>query len=68
MVLLVIKTIGWRVRTLDIKTAYLQGREMKREVYVSSKVWHLKKTVYWLKDAARNRCISLMEVLKERNR
>ena len=55
MVIAVIKTFGWRVRTLDIKTAYLQGKE----IYVrpldeakSNKALCLKK-VYGLKDTAR---------------
>ena len=30
---LVVKNFGWRVRTLHIKTVYLQGREMIRKVY-----------------------------------
>ena len=51
---------GWDVKTLDVKTAYLQGYQMKREVFIkppkeaqSKKLWRLKKTIYGLKDAAR---------------
>ena len=29
---LVVKNFGWRVRTLHIKTVYLQGREMIRQI------------------------------------
>ena len=34
LVLTVIKTFGWKVKTMDIKTAYLQGKESSREVYI----------------------------------
>ena len=34
VVLAVIKTFGWKVRALDIKTVNLQGREMMGEIYV----------------------------------
>ena len=72
LVLVVFKTLGWRVRTLDVKTAYLQGKEMTRELYLkppvearSHRIWRLKKTVYGLKDAAKHWYESLIEVLKE---
>ena len=72
LVLAVIKTYRRRMRTLDIKTAYLQGREIMREVYIrppkeakTGKVWQLKKTVYGLKDAAKHWYKSLMGFLKE---
>ena len=46
--------------TIDIKSAYLQGHRINREVYLQpppeffrGKVWKLKKTVYGLRDAAR---------------
>src|SRR5215469_14995381 len=34
MVLSIILRRGWTIRTLDIKTAYLQGRSIRREVYI----------------------------------
>ena len=34
LVLAVIKTFRWKVRMLDVKTTYLQGKEMTREVYL----------------------------------
>ena len=56
MVLMVIKTFGWNVNTLDIKTVYLQGKEITREIYVRppeeakcKRLWRLRKTVYGLK-------------------
>ena len=69
LVLTVIKNFGWKVKTLDIKTVYLKGKEMSREVYLEppeeakcTKIWRLKKTVYGLKDAAKHWYKSLMEV------
>ena len=51
---------GWQVQTLDVKTAYLQGEEIQRDVFVKPPVeaktrgiWKLKKTIYGLKDAVR---------------
>ena len=51
---------GWTCNTIDIKSAFLQGHKIEREVYLqpppeffSGKVWRLKKTVYGLRDAAR---------------
>ena len=71
VVLAVIKTFEWRLRTLDIKAAYPQRKEMIRGVYARppdevkrNKVWRWKKTVYSLKDATKHYYESLMEVLK----
>jgi hypothetical protein len=52
---------GWGLRSIDISAAFLQGREMDREVYVQpppeiampGTVWKLKKGLYGLKEAAR---------------
>ena len=50
----------WQLRTLDVKGAYLQGKGIKRKIYIKppkdlaqSCLWLLKKTVYGLCDAAR---------------
>ena len=50
----------WTVKVLDIKSAFLQGRDIEREVYVKPPVeagkgivWKLKKTIYGLNDASR---------------
>ena len=58
--LTVIKLKKWTCYTLDVKTAYLQGDEIQREVYLKPPnegnwggLWKLKKTVYGLKDAAK---------------
>ena len=52
---------GWETGFLDVKTAFLQGSELNREVFVlppfeTQKVrllWKLKKAVYGLSDAPR---------------
>ena len=60
MALAVMLRKGWQCNTIDIKTAYLQGQPISREVFLRpppeffhGKVWKLKKTVYGLSDAAR---------------
>ena len=71
IVISTIKRNKWKVRSLDIKTAYLQGKVIEREVYLqppieakTDKIWKLRKAVYGLKDAARSWYDSLMAILK----
>ena len=59
---------GWDVKTVDIKSAYLQGHEIDRDVFVkppktanTSKLWKLKKNVYGLNDSGRQWYIRLMQ-------
>ena len=49
----------WSLHSMDIKTAFLQGQPMDREVYIrppkeslSNKIWRLNKCVYGLSDAS----------------
>ena len=51
----------WRINSIDIKTAFLQGEEITRDVYLKppveakckeGEVWKLKKCVYGLTDAS----------------
>jgi hypothetical protein len=57
----IISSKQWRVNTIDIKSAFLQGNVLEREIYivppkeadVTGKLWKLKKGVYGLNDAAR---------------
>lgn len=55
-------TNSWSVKTTDIKSAFLQGRDMEREVYIkppkeadveNGMIWKLKKCLYGLNEAAR---------------
>lgn len=53
-------TKGWSCKSLDVKAAYLQGKQINRDIYLKpppdydqSCIWKLNKTVYGLCDAAR---------------
>src|SRR5215469_9827209 len=72
MVLVIMGQNQWRMRSMDIKAAYLQGKEVEREIYLrppkeesKGQLWKLKKTVYGLKDAARVWYESVTEILEE---
>ena len=50
----------WQLRSLDIKTAFLQGKQIQRNVFLlppkeanTNNLWHLKKYVYGLADVSR---------------
>lgn len=50
----------WKINLLDIQSAYLQGQEHDRNVFLkpppeanTDKIWHLRKCVYGLNEAAR---------------
>ena len=52
---------GWKIKTTDVKSAFVQGKELGREVYLSPPkkikregfIWRLKRGLYGLNDAAR---------------
>ena len=52
---------GWTIQSTDIKSAFLQGLPLERDVYIKppreaeagNKLWKLKKCLYGLNDAAR---------------
>ena len=61
VVLGIINQMKWQLNSIDIKTAFLQGKSIEREVYLipppeakspSDYVWSLKKCVYGLSDAS----------------
>lgn len=63
---------NWTVKTTDIKSAFLQGRELRRDVYIKPPkesgtaegiVWKLKHGLYGLKDGARQFYLSVKEEL-----
>jgi hypothetical protein len=71
-VLAIAATNKWRVKSVDIKSAFLQGREIEREVTVkppkeagTSKLWKLKKALYGLNDAAREWYLQVTESVGE---
>ena len=68
IILTIISSKSWKVNTLDIKSAFLQGKQIDREVYIKPPVeagtenlWKLQKTVYGLCDAPRAWYLSIKE-------
>ena len=63
---------GWDIQTSDIKSAFLQGSKLEREVHVrppkesnaKGKLWRLLKCLYGLKDASRQWYLKVMKCLK----
>ena len=51
----------WKVQAIDVKTAFLQGKQIERTVYLwphpkeanTNKIWRLPKFVYGLADVSR---------------
>ena len=71
-VLAIASSTNWVVKTTDIKSAFLQGKELDREVYnrppqeshnPSNMIWKLKHGLYGLKDGARQFFISVKKKL-----
>ena len=67
-------TKQWPIEMIDIKSAFLQGDDIAREVYVrppkeanvdENLVWKLRKVVYGLNDASRNWYFTIRETLLE---
>ena len=60
LIIAIIAHNRWRPRSMDIKTAFLQGQKIQRDIFIrppkeagcSGKVWHLQKCVYGLGDAS----------------
>ena len=66
----IIASNHWKIRTLDIKAAFLQGQKVSREMYLkpsteagTAKLWKLLTTVYRLNYAARVWYLCLKEEL-----
>ena len=65
----------WQIEAIDVQKAFLQSRELQREVYVvppreavgtdKSEVWKLKNAVYGLGDAAREWYMTIRATLTE---
>ena len=62
----------WTIKSTDVKSAFLQGQELQRDVYLqppkeacTSKedIWKLRRCLYGLNDAARQFYLSLSEEL-----
>ena len=60
----------WLINSIDVKTAFLQGSPIDREIYIrpppeanTNKIWKLLKCVYGLNDASRKWYLRLREEL-----
>ena len=58
IVIAIIITIGWEINPLDIKSAFLQGKDISCDLLVkppkeakTGNLWKLLKTIYGLNDA-----------------
>ena len=63
----------WKINTMDIKTAFLQGSEMNREIFIKppkeahikGTLWKLNKCVYGLCDASLSWYHKVCEVMNQ---
>ena len=62
----------WKIKSLDIKSAFLQGQPINREIFLkppkkagTDKLWKLLITVYGLRDAPRAWYLRIKEVLEK---
>ena len=62
----------WMIKTTDIKSAFLQGKPITREIHLQQpkeapdsmgKLWKLRRCLYGLNDAARQFYVSVSELL-----
>ena len=60
--LFIVSNHQWQVKTPDIKSAFLQGQPLERDVYIDppkkakvkeGSIWHLNTCLYGLNDAVR---------------
>ena len=72
LTLAIIASMSWRLMSLDIKTAFLQGQNINHTVYIkpppeanTNMLWQLNKCIYGLADAPRCFYLRLREVLYE---
>ena len=68
LLLAILASNHWRLNSMDIKGAYLQGLPISRELYLqpprgfgNGKLWKLEKTPYGLVDAGRKWYVRLVE-------
>ena len=59
-IFILITSNQWEIKSINIKTAFLQGKQFERTVYLclpkeanTSSIWKLQKCVYSLADASR---------------
>ena len=70
---MIVATNGWTLHAIDVKSAFLQGKQINRIIYLKpppeahtgNKLWQLKKSVCGLNDAARMWYFSVRKKLEE---
>ena len=75
IILATIASHKWQLHSLDIKTAFLQGKQIKRNIFLlppkeanTNKLWHLKKFVYRIANTSRYWYLRVKEELTKLNR
>ena len=71
LLLALASTKGWRIKSADVKNAYLQGEKLEREVWMEplierkkeNVIWKLQKSVYRMNDAGRKWFLKLEDTL-----
>lgn len=72
LVLAIAASCDWTLKTTDIKSAFLQGKPVERDIFLtpppeaglpSDRVWQLRRCLYGLNDAARQFYHSVLETL-----
>ena len=71
MLLCIAATKGWKIKSGDVKNAYLQGEKLDREVFMEppiekrkdNTIWKLQKSVYGMNDAGRRWFFKVEETL-----
>ena len=66
----IIASNGWTINSIDVKTAFLQGKSIERTVFIhppkeakTNKIWQLRKCIYGLADAPRQWYLRVKEEL-----
>ena len=70
MILSIIASKNWPIKTLDVKNAFLQSETITRDIYVlppkeaeTVSLWKLNKPVYGLKEASKKWYLTVLHVL-----
>ena len=74
ILLIIAVSLGFRIHSLDVKSAFLQGDTIDRIVYLkppkeagTANLWRLNKCVYGLKDASKRWYLRLHKELCEKH-
>ena len=72
MMLCIAMSRDWKIKSLDVKAAFLQGNKINRTIYLQppkefrkpKTIWKLNKVIYGLCDASRSWYLKVVEVLQ----